>query len=122
MDALNDELLETGKSELANKIGGVIISGAEDGAEHIIGQVANFLVWNGVTLPPACSLSYLGDYAEAKEGLLKQFKKSKSLTNMAAVMSHNLAYFARLLKVHPLPEVSKGTIRDISPGSVGMRG
>lgn len=52
MDALNDELLETGKSELANKVGGMVITGAEEGAEHIIGNVANFLVWNGMTLPP----------------------------------------------------------------------
>lgn len=122
MDALNDELLETGKSELANKIGGIIISGAEDGAEHIIGQICNFLVWNGITMPPACSLSYLGEYAGSKEKLLKQFKKSKSITNMAAVMSHNLVYFAYLLRAHPLPEIGDATMNDIPPGSVGMRG
>lgn len=101
MDALNDELLETGHSELEGKVGGIVISGGEDGAEHIIGQICNFLVWNGVTLPPACSLSYLGSYARTKNALLNQLKKSKSLTTMADVMSKNLVYTANLLKSHP---------------------
>jgi multimeric flavodoxin WrbA len=35
LDELNDELLETGKSEFANKVGGIVITGDEDGAEHI---------------------------------------------------------------------------------------
>jgi len=122
MDALNDELLESGKSELANKVGGMIISGAEDGAEHIIGQICNFLVWNGITMPPACSLSYLGDYPKTKAELLKQLENSKSIKNMAEVMSHNLTYFARLLKEHPMPEISKSTLKNIPPGTVGMKG
>lgn len=37
-------------------------------------------------------------------------------------MSRNLAYFARLLKKHPLPEVSEATLKDIPPGTVGMKG
>ncbi|MBX4200022.1 NAD(P)H-dependent oxidoreductase [Candidatus Parcubacteria bacterium] len=122
MDALNDELLETGKSELANKIGGMVISGAEDGAEHIIGQIAGFFSWNGLTVPPAPSLSYLGNYPKNKEELMEQLEKSKPIKNMAEVMSYNLNYFARLLKSHPMPEVSKGTSKDIPPGTVGMKG
>lgn len=122
LDALNDELLETGKSELANKVGGMVISGAEDGSQHIIGQVSGFLVWNGVTMPPACSLSYLGNYPESADELLEQLEKSKPIKNMAEVMSHNLTYFARLLKSHPMPEVSKSTMKDIPPGTLGMRG
>lgn len=75
MDALNDELLEPGKSELANKVGGIVITGAEDGAEHIIDNIANFMIWNGLTLPPACSISFLGDYtAKTKQALLEQFR------------------------------------------------
>jgi multimeric flavodoxin WrbA len=104
MDALNDELLETGKSELANKVGGIVISGAEDGAENIIGQICNFLVWNGVTIPPACSLSYLGEYAGTKDALLEQFKKSKPVSQMAETMSRNLVYLARLLRANPIPQ------------------
>jgi multimeric flavodoxin WrbA len=109
MDALNDELLETGKSELANKVGGIVITGAEDGAEHIIGSICNFLVWNGVTMPPACSLSFLGDYTgRTRASLLRKFRKQKSTRSMAKTMARNLVFFARLLKENNVPEESGG--------------
>jgi multimeric flavodoxin WrbA len=108
MDALNDELLETGKSELANKIGGIVITGAEDGAEHIIGNLCNFMIWNGLTIPPASSLSWLGDPGESsQEGLLRKFKEDKTINNGAKTMARNLAFFSRLLKDNPIPEENK---------------
>lgn len=124
MDALNDELLETGKSELDNKIGGMVITGAEDGAQHVIGNLANFMVWNGLTLPPACSLSWLGDASgDTKETLKKKFYKETSIKYMAEVMAHNLAFYAKLLKQHPLPRLkTHGIVKAIPEGTVGMRG
>ncbi|MEK7611886.1 MAG: NAD(P)H-dependent oxidoreductase [Patescibacteria group bacterium] len=122
MDALNDELLETGKSELANKIGGMVITGAEDGAQHVIGNLCDFMLWNGLTLPPACSLSYLGPYSENKTKLLKFFRKQKSTTAMARVMARNLVYYARLLKANPLQSTEKGIMKSIAPGTVGLGG
>ncbi len=72
LDELNDEIVATGKSEFLNKVGGIVITGAEDGAQHIIASLANFMVWNGLTLPPACSLSYLGGTkAKTARGLKK---------------------------------------------------
>jgi len=123
MDALNDELLETGKSELGSKVGGIVITGAEDGAEHIIGNLSNFMIWNGLTLPPACSLSWLGDASkDTKESLLAKFRKQKSTNGMARTMARNLCFFAHLLKANPIPEESGGISQDIAPGTVGMRG
>lgn len=124
MDALNDELLETGKSELANKVGGIVITGAEDGAQHIIGNVCDFLIWNGITMPPACSLSFLGDYTDqTHKSLLAKFRKNKSTSSMARTMARNLVFFARLLRENNIPEVDEGAIsQNIAPGSVGMKG
>lgn len=123
MDALNDELLETGKSELANKVGGIVITGAEDGAEHIIGNLCNFMVWNGLTMPPACSLSWLGDASkDTKDSLLKKFRQQKSTSGMARTMARNLTFFARLLKNNPVPQEEGGISQNIAPGTVGMRG
>lgn len=123
MDALNDELLETGKSELANKVGGIVITGAEDGAEHIIGNIANFLIWNGVTLPPACSISFLGDYTrKTKKSLLKTFRAQKSTASMSRTMTRNLVFFARLLRENNIPQDTKGVSQNVAPGAVGMRG
>lgn len=104
MDELNDEIIDTGKSELLNKVGGMVITGAEDGAENIIATLSNFMVWNGITLPPACSLSYLGDYKDETRTTLKEkFLKQKYTNGMAETMARNLSFMARLLKNNPLP-------------------
>jgi multimeric flavodoxin WrbA len=118
LDELNDELLETGKSEFANKIGGIVITGAEDGAEHIIGNVLNFMSWNGFTIPPAPSVTWLGDASgETKESLKKKFRKGP-VNSMARTFARNAAFLARLLKENPLPQAEKV---DHPEGALGYR-
>jgi multimeric flavodoxin WrbA len=108
MDELNDDLLATGDSKLHNKVAGIVITGAEDGAEHIIGNICNFCTWNGMTLPPACSLSWLGDASTHSKASLKR-KFSRGPTRKEAVMvARNLAFFARLLKANPIPTDKSG--------------
>lgn len=108
LDELNDEIVETGKSEFLNKVGGMVITGGEDGVQNVIAGLANFMVWNGLTLPPACSLSYLGNHkAKTAKGLKKEFLKKSDTVGMAKTMARNLAYMAQLLKEHPLPVQEK---------------
>ena len=104
LDELNDELLETGKSEFANKVGGIVITGAEDGAEHIIGNILNFMSFNGFTIPPAPSVSWLGDASgQTKASLKKKFSKGP-VGSLVKTFARNEAFFARLLKQHPVPQ------------------
>lgn len=104
MDELNDELLETGKSKFQNKTGGIVITGGEDGAEHIIGNILNFMSWNGFTIPPAPSVSWLGELSEeTREAAEKKFR-SKDIRQMVQTFARNQAFLARVLKQHPLPE------------------
>jgi hypothetical protein len=51
--------MDSGKSRLANKVAGIVVSGDSDGAEHIIGNLANFFAALGLTFPPFCSLTLL---------------------------------------------------------------
>ena len=37
LDELHNELLDTGKSRLENKVGGIVITGEEDGEQHVTG-------------------------------------------------------------------------------------
>lgn len=118
LDELNDELLETGKSEFANKVGGVVITGAEDGAEHIIGNILNFLTWNGFSIPPASSVSWLGDASgQTKQELKTKFTKG-SVGSMIRTFARNEAHLARLLKVNPFPLSEKVKHRE---GAIGYR-
>jgi multimeric flavodoxin WrbA len=118
LDELNDELLETGKSEFGNKVGGIVITGAEDGAEHIIGNILNFMSFNGFTIPPAPSVSWLGDASgETKESLKKKFRKGP-VYSTARTFARNEAYLARLLRDNPLPNSEKV---DHPEGALGYR-
>jgi multimeric flavodoxin WrbA len=105
LDELHTELRETGKSRLTNKVGGIVITGEEDGEQQITGNIGNFLLNIGVTLPPQCSLSYQGDYARAsKSSLGKRFREEKSTASAAETMARNLAFFARLLRDNNIPQ------------------
>jgi multimeric flavodoxin WrbA len=105
LDELHTELRETGKSRLMNKVGGIVITGEEDGEQHVTGNISNFLLSIGVTLPPLCAVSYLGDYARAtKESLRKRLRGQKETADAAETMARNLAFFARLLRQNNIPE------------------
>jgi len=104
LDELHDELLETGKSRLTNKVGGIVITGEEDGEQHITGNIANFLLNMGVLLPPHCSVSYQGEYTRAtRNSLGKKFREEKHTIEAAEKMAKNLAFFARLLRANKIP-------------------
>jgi multimeric flavodoxin WrbA len=106
LDELNDEIAATGKSEFLNKAGGMVITGAEDGAQHVIGNISNFMSWNGLTLPPASSLSYLGSFGNTPEEAMQKLKTTSSAA--AITVARNLAHIAKTLKENPLPTQEKG--------------
>jgi multimeric flavodoxin WrbA len=108
LDELNVTLEETGSAGFLNKVGGMVITGEEDGTQHVIGILSNFMAWNAITIPPAPSLSYLGSYDEkTPEALLARFKSQETTTGMADTLARNLASVARALKVNPIPAQDK---------------
>lgn len=118
LDELNDELLETGKSVFANKVGGIVITGAEDGAEHIIGNILNFMSFNGFSVPPAPSVSWLGDATgETSESLRRKFSRGP-VHSIVKTFARNEAFLARLLKNNPYPGSEKTRHR---AGAMGYR-
>jgi multimeric flavodoxin WrbA len=103
MDELNDDLLAEGESKLSNKVAGIVITGAEDGAEHVIGNLANFCVSNGMMLPPGAAVSWLGDPGKAAKARLKR-KLRGDCGAMVETAARNLAFVARLLARQPIPK------------------
>ena len=105
LDELHTELRETGKSRLTNKVGGIVITGEEDGEQHVTGNIANFLLSIGVTLPPLCAASYLGGYERAtKNSLRKKMRDAKNTANVVEAMARNLSFFAGLLSENAIPQ------------------
>lgn len=109
MDQVNDELIENGTSAMLNKVGGMVITGAEDGTQHIIGMLGNFMAWNGFTVPPAPSLSYLGWNDVDAAGLMEIYKTKGSTSAMAITLARNLVHLAKVLKDNPIPTQEKNS-------------
>ena len=60
--------------------------------------------WNGFSIPPAPSVTFLGDASEdTKESLKKKFKR-RGVYDAASTFARNEAYLARLVKENPFPE------------------
>jgi multimeric flavodoxin WrbA len=107
LDELHDEIMETGKSRLTNKVAGIIVTGDSDGAQHIIANLANFFIALGLTIPPFGALTVLWS-GFAKKSDKNNEEKLKYLednyTSTAKKAAQNLAFMANLLKKNPYPE------------------
>jgi len=104
MDAMLAEKKDDGTYAAYNKVAGVVVTGNEDGAHHVISEVAGALVDIGFTIPgqawtywnrgPGAGKSYL----ETDEG--HEWSESTGRT-----MANNLVAVARALEAHPMPAV-----------------
>lgn len=85
LDELHDEILQGKTSRLYRKIGGIVVTGDSDGAEHIIGNIANFFNAIGILFPPYATLTVLDKKQEkgsvaTQEDLLQMYKKEYTKT------------------------------------------
>ncbi len=80
LDELHDKVLEGEPSPLEGKVGGIVVTGDSDGAEHIIGNLCNFFNAVGLLVPPYATLSVLWERQAkgkkpTKEELLGKYEK-----------------------------------------------
>jgi len=97
LDEVHDEILAGKPSRLEGKVGGIVITGDSDGAQQIIGTIANFCNAIGIIVPPYASLSVLAEEQAkgkktSREKLLQKYEKEYSKT--ADGMGESLLKFA----------------------------
>lgn len=85
LDELHDEIMAGKKPRLEGKVGGIVITGDSDGAQHVIANLSNFYNAIGLALPPFATLSVLweGQSKGAKttrEELMKKYEKDYAAT------------------------------------------
>ncbi|HEY0431816.1 MAG TPA: NAD(P)H-dependent oxidoreductase, partial [Pyrinomonadaceae bacterium] len=98
LDELHDKVMAGEPSPLEGKVGGIVITGDSDGAQHIIGNICNFFNAVGLLIPPYATLSvlwkrqakdkkptkkellskYESDYADAADKMIRQLFKYAS--------------------------------------------
>lgn len=100
--AASSEKNEKGQAVYYNKVGGVIVTGNEDGAKHVSSEILYALQHVGFTIPPNVDAYWVGEagpgpsYIEA--GQENSFTKSAVKT-----LSYNLFHMATLLASNPIP-------------------
>lgn len=80
LDEVHDEILQGKTSRLDGKPMGVVVTGDSDGAQHIIGNIANFANAVGMLFPPYATLTVLWDghkkgEEKTREELLEYYEK-----------------------------------------------
>ena len=99
--------METGKSRLTNKVAGILVTGDSDGAEHIIGNLTNFFIALGLTIPSFGTLTVLWSGFAKKSDKNKEEKLKyleDNYTSTAKKAAQNLTFMTNLLKMNPYPK------------------
>ncbi|HKP91985.1 MAG TPA: flavodoxin family protein [Thermoleophilaceae bacterium] len=103
LDGTYNTTNDVGQYPLYNTVGGVVVTGNEDGAHDCASNTLFNLSHLGCTIPPNADTYWLGDagpgpsYIEA-EGWNHAY--TQKTTNW---MAHNVVHLARMLKEHPIP-------------------
>lgn len=85
LDELHDEIMSGKPSRLEGKMGGIVITGDSDGAQHVIANLSNFFNAIGLILPPYATLSVLWEKQAkgektSREELLQKYEKDYAST------------------------------------------
>jgi multimeric flavodoxin WrbA len=85
LDELHDRVMAGKPSGLEGKTGGIVITGDSDGAQHVIGNLCNFLNGVGLLIPPYATLSVLWERQAkganpSREELLRKYESDYSET------------------------------------------
>jgi len=103
MDAF-DEDAHHGRSDLLNKVAGVVITGSEDGAQAVLAGIMEVLTFMNFTLPPQCCTYWVGEVGFDPKTDRERRIRNKAVGEMAKNTGRNLMFYADLLGKHPLVE------------------
>lgn len=94
---------ETGQYPLYGKVGGVIVTGNEDGAHSAAETTLFNLSHFGCTIPPNSDCYWVGDAGPGPSYLDAGGDKHLYTNRTARYMAHNISFFAKLLRENPIP-------------------
>lgn len=98
MDEVDNGYMMTGTSPLLHKVAGVVVTGHEDGVQHVVGTIANALTWYGFTLPPEAVAYWVGEAGPPMDKDTEKRRKNMATNMMVMTMARNLYRYASLIK------------------------
>lgn len=103
LDGTYNERNEVGQYPLYNKVGGVAVTGNEDGA-HAAAETTLFnLSHLGCTIPPNADTYWVGEAGPGPSYIEAGGEDHPYTKRTTRWMAHNLVHMARMLKATPIP-------------------
>jgi multimeric flavodoxin WrbA len=102
MDAMISEKSDDGTYAAYNKVAGVVVTGNEDGAHHVITEIAGALIDVGFTIPGQ-AWTYWNMGPGPGPSYLESDHKHDWSESTGRTMAANLVAAATALRDHPLP-------------------
>jgi multimeric flavodoxin WrbA len=94
---------DVGQYPLYNKVGGVVVTGNEDGA-HAAAETTLFnLSHMGCTIPPNADTYWVGDAGPGPSFIAAGGAQHPYTLKTAGWMAHNVVHMARILRANPIP-------------------
>ena len=103
LDGTYNERNEEGQYPLYNKVGGVVVTGNEDGAHAAAESTLFNLSHLGCTIPPNSDTYWVGDAGPGPSYLEAGGENHAYTQRTTRWMAHNLVHLARMLKASPIP-------------------
>jgi multimeric flavodoxin WrbA len=104
LDGTYNSTNEVGQYPLYNTVGGVVVTGNEDGAHDAAGNTLFNLVHLGCTIPPNADCYWVGNSGPGPSFIEADgWNQSAYTRKTAGWMDHNLVHMARILRDHPIP-------------------
>ena len=103
LDGTYNTTNDVGQYPMYNKVGGVVVTGNEDGA-HAAAETTLFnLSHLGFAIPPNADTYWVGDAGPGPSFIEAQGEKLPYTQKTAGWMAHNVVHLARILKQNPIP-------------------
>ena len=94
---------EKGQYIYYNKVGGVVVTGNEDGAKNVSSYLIYALSHIGFTIPPNVDTYWVGEAGPGPSFIEANGNENDFTMQHAKITDYNLLHFARLLKEYQIP-------------------
>jgi multimeric flavodoxin WrbA len=115
LDGTYEDTNEVGQYPLYNKVGGVVVTGNEDGAHDAASNTLFNLSHLGLTIPPNADTYWLGDAGPGPSYIEAGGVHHPYTQKTTKWMAHNVVHLARMLKERPIPPEGN-TVPGFEPG------
>ncbi|MEA2278938.1 MAG: hypothetical protein QOC78_3898 [Solirubrobacteraceae bacterium] len=94
---------DVGQYPMYGKVGGVVVTGNEDGAHDAAGTTLFNLSHLGFTIPPNADTYWVGDAGPGPSYIEAGGDQSAYTQKTSGWMAHNVVHLARILRANPIP-------------------